>query len=219
MKLIIATMAALLVSQVQAGTNTVTANIESSLYAVAVQLQGIKNEAADITKAYFSTGASTLVGALASDTTAATVASKLTKGEFINGIVMSQQLENFFGNSAVSQSDYMSSAQNLVNGSDAAGSALSQDVESIGSRLASLSGTLIEVKKKCQDIIDSYNGSELSAAAGAMSASAVVFGSSMTKQRLGDGINLCQEFNDLMGNAAVAQGDWKAIVAKFVNGS
>lgn len=198
-----------------AGAANVTVDLESRMASVAAQASTVKRDVDFVVKAYFATTASSLVSGLATEGTAATVGSKLTKGEFINGITMAQQLQGLFGNQAVTQGDYLATSMNLINGSDAASSALSQDVEVIGTKLVTMGNAMIEVRQFCGGILESYNASELSAALVAVSLNTVVFGGASTKQKFVDGMNLCQQLSNFMNNAAVTQGDWQSIMTKW----
>ena len=198
--------------------NDVSLNVERGMQSEAVQFVSIHDEVDDIVKSYFATSASSLVGAAATDGTAVTVGSKLTKLKFINGITMAQQLQNLFTNQAVTTGDYMATSVNLINGSDAAGQALSQDVEVIGTRLVALGNTMILAKKNCQALLNAYNSSELAAALTQTSLPTIVFGCSSSKQKFVDGMNLCNQITNFMNNSAVTQGDWMAVVTKWTSG-
>lgn len=217
MKKIIAILLLVLCSSVQAGTNNVSLNLQRSMVSLATDLQNIKSDVDEIVKAYFSTTASSLVGAAGANDSV-TVAAKLTKTKFINGITMAQQLQNLFTNSAVSQNDYAVTAHNLINGSDGAQAVLSQDVEVIGNKLVLLGTKSISMLKSCKTILSAYNSSELAAALVPVGLSTVVYGADATKQLFVDGMNLCQQITNFYGNVAVTQGDWLSIVSKWTSG-
>lgn len=192
--------------------NTIPTIIETAIAQMAASLKLISNEASDIEKAYFATGANALIGALATDGTAATVSTKLTKGEVVNAISLCQQVKNFFGNSDVTQDDYLVTIQNLLNGTNAANSALSQDVESIGERLKQLGADLLIHFKTAKNILKMYSASELSAAVGAISNQTIVFGGSVTKSKLVSGITLVEQLKKMINNEAVTTGDYEATI-------
>lgn len=195
-------------------TNNTSSNLQKSLYTVATELAGVREEVDFIVKNYFATTASTLVGAAASGD-AVTVTSKLTKAEFTAGITMSQQLQNFFTNQVVTTADYMASVHNLINGSNPLTTALSQDVEAIGDKLVNLANKSLLLSKSCQSIIAAYNASELASALAAMSSTTIVFGADIPKQLFVDGVTLCQEVFDFYGNASVTQADWMSTISKW----
>lgn len=198
-----------------AGVNRVSENLERSLVSSAIELNAMKQDSDEIVKAYFATSASTLVGAAASEDPV-TVGSKLSKTKFIAGITVAQQLQNLFTNQVVSANDYLSSVHNLINGSAAAPSALSQDVEVIGNKLVLLGTKSLSIQKSCQNILAAYNSSELAAALVPVSLNTIVFGAGMTKQLFVDGMNLCQQLMNFYGNSSVTQGDWISVVSKLV---
>ena len=192
--------------------------LEDQVKSVAESLAFISIESSFLYKYYFDSGASTLISALATDGTAATVASKLTKIEVINGITMIGELIDFFGNAAVTTSDYQSSADNLINGSNPASSALSNDVENIGTRLMVLGNNLQSTRALAKSANTLYNSSELSAVIGSLSSSLVLYGCSTTQSKMISGIVLLQQFIKFLNNEAVSTGDYQSTVSKWVFG-
>ena len=197
--------------------NSVTQTIEQNITVLCGQLASAYEEASDIVKAYFSTNASSLVsGAGANDPV--TVSSALTKTKYVNGIIMCQQLQNLVGAQVVTTGDYNSSAQNLLHGSNAANAILSGDVESIGSRLQSLAGTLLQMAKASKSLLSIYSSAQLSAALTALSGDPIVYGCNTGKTKFINGINAVQQFANLMGNQDVAQGDYLSIIEAWLQG-
>ena len=197
--------------------NSVSLNVERSMVSISIDLVKMKQDSDDIVKQYFSTTASSLVGAAASGD-AVTVGSKLTKAKFVAGITVAQQIQNLFTNQAVGTNDYLASAVNLIDGTTAAAQPLSQDVEVIGTNLVSLGAKSIDINKRCQSVLSTYNSSELAAALVPVSLTTIVFGADTTKQLFVDGMNLCQQINNFYGNSAVTQGDWNSVLAKWTQG-
>lgn len=195
--------------------NNTSLVVETTITSIAGSLKNVRDESGELYKSYFATGSNTLVDGLSTGGTAATVSSKLTKTEFVNGISMLEQLNNFFGNAAVTQADYVASAINLTNGTTAAGAALSSDVENIGDRLRQMGRDLIEIKKMCDSTLKVYSASELSPAVAALSSTTVVFGCSSTKSKMGSGITLLEQFVKLMTNLAVTTGDYSSTVSQW----
>lgn len=197
--------------------NMTAQNVEVKIQLIAASLASLRNEVTDIVKVYFATGANALVGALSTSGTAATVSSKLTKGEFTNGVTLALQLEAFFQNEALTQNDYMLMAQNLINGNDAAGGALSADVEALGARLVTMGVNVIEVFKQCKDVLKTYSVSELSAAVSAISSTTIVFGGNVTKTKMLAGITLVEQFKKVLNNEVASQSDYSTTVSDWVN--
>lgn len=202
----------------KAQINNVSQNIENNMKNISGDLASVRQSADEIVKAYFSTSTSSLVGA-AQNGDPVTVASKLTKANFVNGINFSQQIQNFFTNQAVVQGDYLSTAYNLLNGSTAAAQALSQDVEVIGNNIVVLGKKMVDLRKQCQSTLAWYNSSDLASALVPVSLNTIVFGCSTTKQKFVDGMNMCQQVINLMDNADVVEGDWMSITVKWTQGS
>lgn len=197
--------------------NNATSNLETSIIEISQSLAFISSECADIGKYYFDSGASTLISALAENDTPATVSSALTKGEFVAGITLIQQLANFFGNSAVTQADYQSSSDNLMNGSNPANTALSQDVENIGNRLKVIGVNLRTIRNQAAAAVKLYSSCELSGIIGSLSSSLVLYGCSTTQAKMLSGIVLCQQVIKLMNNEVVTTGDYQSTVSNWIN--
>lgn len=197
--------------------NQATLNLETSITGIAQALAFISSEASTLNKYYFDSGASTLVNALATADTPATLASALTKGEVTNGITMIQELVDFFGNASVATGDYQSTADNLINGSNPIGAALSQDVENIGNRLKVIGTNLRSIRNDCEATVKLYNSSELSAVIGSLSSSLIIYGCSTSQSKMISGIVLCQQVVKFLNNEAVTTGDYQSTVSNWIN--
>lgn len=194
--------------------NNVSSNIQSKLKSLATAFVASRNEAKDVERYYFASNASTLVPALATDVSPATMCG-LSKAQFLSGVSTMGIVKSFFGNAAVSTSDWMYATLGLIGGAYPKDSVLSADVEAQGVRMKLLAVELIKQYKLTAEIVEIYSSSELSAAAGAMSAHTVMFGASMTKQHLVDGIVMCQQFLKIFDNAAVTTGDYASTAEKW----
>lgn len=194
----------------------VTQIIQDDIIGFIASMGAVKDETSDLFKYYFSSGANSLFSGLATDGTAATVTSKLTKAEVINGITMVGELVDFFDNAAVAQADYLATAHNLINGTTAAGSALSADAENIGDRLKSLGGTLISNFKTAKDILNYYSSNQINLAIANLDNDRVIFGSDMTKAELAAAIVLVEQMKKLLNNEAVTTGDYKVTLGLWL---
>jgi len=199
--------------------NNVTQQLEDLITAFAGSLYSMNTEVNDIVKAYFATTASSLINGLATSSTPATVQTGLSKGQYVNGITLLQNLQNFFGNAAVSTGDYLGTAETLINGSNNATTQLSNDVESLGLRIKAVSQNLIQLYKDGTNINKVYNASGLSGFLGSVSASTIVYGCSTTQSKFIGGIVLVQQLLNFLGNSAVSTGDYYTTVANWVQGS
>lgn len=195
--------------------NNTAATVEASLKSLAQSLVKLQSEAADLGKYYFASGASDAITALASASTPATQSSGLSKNQFLNGITLAQQLVNFFGNAAVTQLDYLGSAENLIGGNFVASAPISADVEAIGARLKLLGQNVIAYYKQANEIYSLWTSSELSSASGALSSSTIVFGCSTPKTMFDLGIGIVSQYLNMMNNVAVVAGYYGANSAKW----
>ena len=174
----------------------------------------VQPEVADMIKLYWSGDVSSDLGPLLG-TAPATKTSKHTKDELISGLTLSEQMDKFFTNQAVTQGDYHGNIQNLVYGDDEITTPLSVATEAFGDRVKALSEALLVTFNRCKDILDLYNDSEISSAASSLSDGTIVFGASMSKAELILGITLCDQFKKFINNEAVTTGDYGSTVAKW----
>lgn len=175
----------------------------------------LKEEARDIYNAYWDTNASTLVPALATGTTGATVESKLTKTEYTNGITFVEDLDDFFTNSVVTQTDYLQSCNQLKYGSANISTEVSNATEQIGTRLKNLGTNCTTYLEDAIDILSFYTNNEIGDLITNLDTQRIVPGSDMTKDDLSLGITLVEQFKKMMNNEAVTTADYGATVAKW----
>jgi len=199
--------------------NSVTQTLESNIISLCGNFALMINEVNDLNDYYFNSTASSLINSVSGNTTAVTVSSSLEKQEFVNGMTLVQNLVDFFGNAAVTTSNYLSTCDNLINGSVTASSVLSQDVENIGSRLKTLGQNLIVYWKTATNINKLYNSSGLSGFLSSLSDYIVVYGCSTTQNRFLSGVVLVEQFLNLMNNSAVTTDDYYSTVSQWVNGA
>lgn len=195
--------------------NNTTQALETALKSFCASLDSLDREVADIFKLYFATGSNSLVDS-ASGGDAVTVSTALTKIELVNGINLVSQLQNFFGNVAVAQGDYLATCQNLLHGGSARESALSADVEIIGTRLRTMAMNCVELFKQGKFMLALYNTAGLSSVLGQIAAGNVVFGCSTTQGKFISGIVLVQQFAGLLDGQVVSQGDYRSSVTKWI---
>jgi len=199
--------------------NNVTQQMETAITAFAGSLYFMNTEATDIVKAYFATTATTLISGLSTGSTPATVQTGFNKTQYLAGITLLQNLQNFFGNASVTTSDYLGTCETLINGSNFATTQLSNDVESIGLRMKAVSHNLIQLEKDGTNINKIYSASGLSGILGSIASSTIVYGSSTTQSKFIGGIVLVQQLLNFLGNSAVTTGDYYTTVANWVQGS
>jgi len=171
-------------------------------------------ESQDVYDAHWKSDANTTISAVTNSTDPVTVNSKLTKAEYLAGITLCEQLTNFFGNSAVTQSDYNKTIQNIIYGNDAAVGELSTSVESIGDRLKSLSEIALAQYKEAKDILELYNDNGISTQLSGVSAGDNLGCMEYSKELLTSYIVFIQQYVNMIGNAAVSTGDYRSTLSK-----
>jgi hypothetical protein len=191
-----------------------TLELENEIRSFVSAMKSVWIEADDLYKMYFSAGPSSELSGLSSGDPA-TLSTRLTKAEIVNGITLVENLTKFFSNQAVSQSDYMATMQTILYGNDPKASALSVAVEAVGTRLYNLSGTLLAYNNKAKAILDYYTDTEISAAVAAISDETIVFGANSTKALFASGITLVEQFKKMLNNEAVTTGDYASTLAKW----
>jgi len=192
----------------------ITKKLQVEIASVVESMLTMKEEVKSIGKAYWSTNANTLVGALGS-TDAATLSTKLTKTEYLAGITLCEDLEDFFTNDAVTTTGYQASCMLLKYGSHATGTKLSEATEDIGTRMKQVGVDCLELFKKCRNILEMYANNEVGDMIANLDTQRMIPGSEMTKDVLSSGVTLVEQFKKLINNEAVTTGDYSATLAKW----
>lgn len=193
--------------------NTIAYKLERKMYDLTVGLGYMVSECADIEKLYFSGPSTQLSGLGANDPV--TVATKLTKTEVTNGITFCQQLNNFFQNAAVTQSDYNATVQTILYGNDQAVSQISIEVEAVGNRLYLLCQNALELFKLSKEVYTIYWASSIGTIVGSLNSATVFYGIDATASELISALNLAEQYKKLINNEAVSTSDYKATIAKW----
>lgn len=199
--------------------NSITQTLENNIIAFCQSLASMNAEVVDISQYYFGSTASTLVGNVTDGSTGVTVSSSLDKNQFMGGITLCQSLQNFFNNGSVISSNYLQTCDGLIHGNSTASAILSPDVEDIGSRLKAIAQNLIQLRKTGDDIVKSYNASQLSSIIGSISPQTVVFGCSTTQGKFISGIVLVEQLIAFLTGQAVTQSDYATTISNWVYGS
>jgi hypothetical protein len=193
--------------------NNITSVLQGEFKSFAINLAWVMQEAADIDKAYFATDASTLVGALSSGTSAASLDTKLTKAQYVNYIGFVEQLANFFGNSAVTTGDYLTNIDQVIYGNAATPAKLSDATESIANRMKVHAQACLTHFLKAKYLMDLYSNSELSVIVAGCTGARMVYGADMNVTQLTQGITLVEQFKKMINNESVVTGLYSANVA------
>jgi len=188
----------------------ITARLQNELMSMVALWTTMKEEASDIYKGYWATDANTTVGALSPGTAAATLATKLTKDEYIAGITMVEDIEDFFGNQPVSTTDYLATCEKLRYGSAATPTKTSEATEGLGDRMYQVALNCITLFGNCNTVLEMYFANEVNDQIANLDNERNVTGSNMTKKDLADGIVLVEQFKKMLNNEAVAAADYAA---------
>lgn len=193
--------------------NNIALNLEGSIKAFAENLSWMQREVADIYKAYFATDATTLVGALATGASGASLASKLTKSQYQAGITFVEQMTRFFGNQSITTADYLGTIEAILYGNAASPARLSDAAEDIADRMKVACGLCLGYFNSAKDILDTYSNSELSVLVSGLAGSRIIYGANMNATQLGQGITLIEQYKKLINNEAVSTGSYGTNVA------
>lgn len=186
--------------------------LQANILVVIGSLETMWNESVAINKAYWATDANTTIGGL-SDSDAATYESKLIKSEYVGGITLCVEIEDFFTNELVGTSDYRSSCAKLKYGSAATPTKRTQATEEIGNRLKQVGVDCLELFKSCEKILNDYTQNEISDMIANLDNLRIISCDGLTKYDLNAAITLIEQFKNMLGNSAVTQGDYKATIA------
>lgn len=193
----------------------ITVLLQNNIKTIMTSLASMQRECKSIYDSYWKTMANTTVSGLSTDATPATVASKLTKKNYIDAITLSESLNNFFQNAAVTTGDYLQTSVNAKYGNAVLGSAIDVPTESIGDRLKQLCLDCIEIYRQSQNVLDLYFDNEVGDIVAVLDAQRIVYGSEMTVSDLSSAITLLQQFNNFMGNSIVTAGDYSSTISKW----
>jgi hypothetical protein len=188
--------------------NSNTKLLQDSLKSLSANLETVRPLALDAVKMYFATDVSATVGALATDTTMATLNSRLTKAMAVNGYTLCEGIKNFFGNEAVATADRLQTSMQIRSGGNGTPVLTSQATELFGDKAKAVASTMVDMEALAASCIKLYNESQIAACLAQGTDSLVVFGSDMTKAEMIKGVTLAQQVVNLMGNAAVTTGDY-----------
>jgi hypothetical protein len=176
----------------------------------------LKEESSDIYKAYWSTDANTQVGGLASGDDAATESSKLTKTNYLNGITLCEDLEDFFGNEAVTTTDYLQNCEKIRYSDAGTPTKLSEATEGLGERIQQVAIDCIVLLQQCRNILQVYSANEVSDMITNLDPERPLGGCQLTASDMNSGITLVEQFKKMLSNEAVSTGDYASTLAKWV---
>jgi hypothetical protein len=187
--------------------------LQNNIITIRNSMMTLQRECADIYDAYWKTDANTTVSGLATGATPATVSSKFTKDNYTSGITLCENLEKFFANQAVSTADYLQTVDQCKYGDAVLGSQHTEATEQIGSRIKQLCLDVLEIYKQSLDITDLYFDSEMSDTVAVLDSHRIVYGCEMTASELSNTITMLQQYQNMIQNSSVTQGDYSATLS------
>lgn len=192
----------------------VTQKLQDDIKTLVNKFTLMRHEGLDLFNLYWKGGVKEDKDALAGGA-AATLSTKLIKGNIIVGLAIAEQCSNFFDNIAVVTQDQMANCQVITHGNAATPALVSDRLEEFGERAKQFGIDSIAQFNLSKDIVNLYNSSELSAVIGSMSTYNVVYGSDMTKDQLTSAVNVCNDWISFMNNVAVSTADRKVTLGKW----
>lgn len=174
----------------------------------------MKDESVDISKAYWSTDATTQISS-ASATQAVTLSSYLVKEEYSAGITLMEDMEDFFTGEAVTQTDYRQTCEKLKYGSAVNPVKLSEATEALGARMKTVAINALTLFNKCQNVLKIYNENEVGDMIANLDTQRVIPGSEMTKDDLSSGITMVEQFKKMLNNEVVSTAGYDSTMAKW----
>lgn len=194
---------------------SVTTKIEKKLLNVNETLNLIVNQASSVYKLYWATSVSTDISGLsASDP--ATIDGGISKADLVNGLSIAEQLNNFFGNSAVASSDYLANINKILYTNIPRVTKLSNAVESLASLELALMWNLLNVYNEAKVIINLYFKNEVGDIVGVLDANRLIPGSNLTQADLAAGVTMLTNIVAFMENGAVTTSDYQATLSKLL---
>lgn len=178
---------------------------EDGMKELAAGLHWIDQESEDLYKAFISTSAQSDVSGVSNATDPASLATKLTKAQYENGIGFVLQLIAFFAGDTFSQGDYLNVIENVKYGAatSSAGVPLSDAAEDCANRLKTLCDSALSHYQLAGRLKDLYDTSELSVVVGGMTGGRRVYGASMNVTQLTQGITLIEKYRLLLANGDI----------------
>jgi len=195
--------------------STSTEILESSIKAFMGSMISLQPEVSDLSKLYWSEVSTDATYTGLAGGAAATYSSKLTKQEIINALTIAEQFVAFFGNTALTQGDYLLNMQGIIHGNDAyTNPGISIAIEDFGARSVELCQNLLQLFKDAKDILDLYFDTEISAAIGALTINEIPW-HNFDKVDFLASLTLIENFKKVINNEVAGAGDYGSTVAKW----
>lgn len=192
-------------------------DIESEMKSLSSHLLNLYSMSVDIYAGYFKTSATTDVGnILITSDTAVTVASKLTKGTYLSAITFFEDAEDFFTNTAVTTTDYLTTVLKVSYGESARGSILSEPVEAIGDKIKTACDLSIYILAKADYLVNLYFDEQVNDMVSSLSNQKILPGTGVTKSHVVNMITLLQQYQNMMNNSSVTAADYLSTISSWL---
>jgi hypothetical protein len=188
-------------------TMNVALQLQNEIKGGVVSFTQMFNQAVDLENLYWKGSVSADLGAF-TGTDPVTQTTELTKDQLIAILTLAENVRKFFDNVAPSQSDYLTTIEDVRFGT-AVPTFVNNTVEAYGNLGVQFARDCLTMYFTTRNLQNVYFSTELASAAGAISDSVEVFGSTMTKKQLVDAITLFANWESLMSNGAVGAADRK----------
>lgn len=194
---------------------SITKKLETKILNINGTINLMIAQAQAVYKLYWSSSVATDISGLASGDPA-TIEGGISKGDLLNGLTIAEQLNNFFGNSAVTTGDYLANVNKILYTATPRVTKLSSVVETLASMELALSWNLMNVYNESKVIINLYFKNEVGDIVGVLDAQRLIPGSQMTQADLSSGITMLSNLVAFMENSAVSTADYQATVSKLL---
>lgn len=195
-------------------TNLVSERLEALINSFMEDFRYMSADCDDIQKIYYTAVSSAISGY--GDTDPVTQSTSLTKQDVVNGITMTEQVENFLGNSAVVTGDYYATLVNLTNGNADATSVVNNACENIGNDLKSLGDTLLTSYQRAKVIQETYVDNEIDTVVDNVSSDRIMYGGNKTVSLFSEAKTMVDQFLNFINNTDTTSGDYMSTVSNWV---
>lgn len=195
--------------------NTITQTVEESIKTFMSAFTYMPAKCDDIQKIYYTSVNSAISGL--GDSDPVTLSTKLTKSNVINGITLTEQLENFLGNASVVTGDYYATLVQLTNGIADSTATINAACEYLGEQLRSLANDVLTAQQRAKVINDLYTDNQISTVVAAIDSDRVVYGSNSTASKFSSASLMISQLLNMIGNSDTTSGDYMSTVSNWTS--
>lgn len=193
-----------------------TSELDTRIKTFMRNVSPLQPESKDLSKLYSSEIDTDTVYTALAGTDAATFSTKLTKTEVLNSLTIAEQIDKFFTNQALTQSDYRQDIQGIIYGNNTYTSpGISTAIEDYGVRAVALCQASLNLFNDANEILDIYFDTEISTIYAAVTGVDLPW-QDYSKSDFGAAITLIENFKKLINNEVATQADYGATIAKWI---